>query len=114
RPWVNRRSHASWPLVRDTTYLASHLAGLLKDLARSTPRARRGPDRLHRPARRGPGRAGRPGTHRDARDPLSRPSPRLTRPLTPPPPPPAPARPRRRRAPESPAPPGPPPPRAAS
>jgi len=38
-PWVNRKSHASWPLVRDTTYLASHLAQLLDRLGYE-PRAK--------------------------------------------------------------------------
>jgi hypothetical protein len=32
RPWVNRRSQTSWRLVRDTTLLATHLQGLLRDL----------------------------------------------------------------------------------
>jgi len=32
RPWCKKRSHAAWPIVKDTTYLAPHLAGLPKDL----------------------------------------------------------------------------------
>jgi hypothetical protein len=32
QPWVNRRSHVSWGIVRDTTSLASHLASLLDRL----------------------------------------------------------------------------------
>jgi hypothetical protein len=32
RPWANRKTHASWPIVLNTTALANHLAGLLDRL----------------------------------------------------------------------------------